>query len=178
MIKMSNIYDILEDCMNSIFDILFPLVVIMLLVYFMRGKTPVQYDERQIALRGAAYRLAFIVGIFSGYIEAFLLKRNLLPMDGSLALMTSSFLMITVYVVYSISKDVYFGISGNWKKWTLVIFIIGIINLVTGILQIRTQGLPAGILTSSNMDIIMGIMFLVISIAAVIKNAREKNEEE
>ena len=99
-------------------------------------------------------------------------------MDGSLALMTSSFLMITVYVVYSISKDVYFGISGNWKKWTLVIFVVGIINLVTGILQIRTQGLPAGILTSSNMDIIMGIMFLVISIAAVIKNARGKSEEE
>lgn len=164
--------------MNSIFDILFPLVVIMLLIYFMRGKTRVQYDERQIALRGAAYRLALIVGVFSGYIEAILLKRNLLPMDGSLALMTSSFLMITVYVVYSISKDVYFGISGNWKKWAQVIFIIGIINLVTGILQIRTQGLPAGILTSSNMDIIMGIMFLVISITAVITNARKKSEEE
>lgn len=176
--NMSNIYDILEDCMDFIFDIIFPLIVIILLIRFMRGKTPVQYDERQIAIRGAAYRLALIVGIFSGFIEAILLKRNLLPMDGSLALMTSSFLMITVHVVYSISKDVYFGISGNWKKWAVVIFVVGIINLITGILQIHTQGLPAGILTSSNSDIIMGIMFLVISITAVITNAREKSEEE
>lgn len=176
--NMSNIYDISEGCMDFIFDIVFPLIVIMLLIRFMRGKAPVQYDERQIAIRGAAYRLAFIVGVFSGYIEAILLKRNLLPMDGSLALMTSSFLMITVYVVYSISKDVYFGISGNWKKWAVVIFVVGIINLITGILQIHTQGLPAGILTFNNANIIMGTMFLVISFAALITNVKKNGDEE
>ena len=99
-------------------------------------------------------------------------------MDGSFAMMTVSFLMITVYIVYMVMKGVYFGVSGNWKKWTLLIFIISLCNLITGILRIAEDGLPEGKLTATNITLIMGVMFMVIVVAVLIQKAREKRSED
>ena len=99
-------------------------------------------------------------------------------MDGSFAMMTVSFLMITVYIVYMVMKGVYFGVSGNWKKWTLLIFIIGLCNLITGIFRIAEDGLPEGKLTTINITVMMGAMFMVIVAAVLIQKAREKRSED
>ena len=99
-------------------------------------------------------------------------------MDGSFAMMTVSFLMITVYIVYMVMKGVYFGVSGNWKKWTLLFFIIGLCNLITGILRIAEDGLPEGKLTATNITLIMGVMFMVIVVSVLIQKAREKRSED
>ena len=99
-------------------------------------------------------------------------------MDGSFAMMTVSFLMITAYIVYMVMKGVYFGVSGNWKKWTLLIFIISLCNLITGILRIAEDGLPEGKLTTINIPVMMGAMFMVIVAAVLIQKAREKRSED
>ena len=69
-------------------------------------------------------------------------------------------------------------VSGNWKKWTLLIFIIGLCNLITGILRIAEDGLPEGKLTTINIPVMMGAMFMVIVAAVLIQKAREKRSED
>ena len=107
-----------------------------------------------------------------------IIMRLAFPMDGRLAIMAVSFLMVTVYVVYMVMKGVYFGVSGNWKKGTLLFFIIGLCNLITGILRIAEDGLPEGKLTATNITLIMGVMFMVIVAAVLIQKAREKRSED
>lgn len=154
------------------------LVLIVLVLNEKKKAKQVMYDEMQTAVRGRAYQYATVTGVLSGIITSFLLDWDVFPMNGSLAIMAVSFLMITVYVVYMVMKGVYFGVSGNWKKWTLLIFIIGLCNLITGILRIAEDGLPEGKLTATNITVIMGVMFMVIVVAVIIQKLREKRNED
>ena len=157
----------------------FAVFVLLVLVLNEKKKTEqVMYDEMQTAVRGRAYQYATVTGVLSGIITSFLLGWDAFPMDGSLAIIAVSFLMITVYVVYMVMKGVYFGVSGKWKKWTLLIFIIGLCNLITGILRIAEAGLPEGKLTATNITVIMGVMFMVIVVAVIIQKLREKRNED
>ena len=56
--------------------------------------------------------------------------------------------------------------------------IIGLCNLITGILRIAEDGLPEGKLTATNITLIMGVMFMVIVVAVLIQKAREKRSED
>lgn len=154
-----------------------PFVILLFLMYFVRGQKPVTYDERQTAVRSTAYKYALITGVLAGFAASFLLDLRLLPMDGSFALITVSYLMICIYVVYSIWKGVFFGISGSWKRWALVICILGVTNFFIGITKILQEGLPEGILTSNNTDIITGTLFLIIFAAAIL-SSRKMNDED
>ena len=158
-----------------------PFAVFVLIVLILNEKKKpkqVVYDEMQTAVRGRAYQYATVTGVLAGIITSFLLDLDAFPMDGSLAIMAVSFLMITVYIVYMVMKGVYFGVSGNWKKWTLLIFIISLCNLITGILRIAEDGLPEGKLTTINIPVMMGAMFMVIVAAVLIQKAREKRSED
>ena len=105
----------------------FAVFVLIVLILNEKKKTKqVVYDEMQTAVRGRAYHYATVTGVLAGIITSFLLDWDAFPMDGRLAIMAVSFLMVTVYVVYMVMKGVYFGVSGNWKKWTLLFFIIGV----------------------------------------------------
>ena len=157
----------------------FAVFVLLVLVLNKKKKTKqIMYDEMQTAVRGRAYQYATITGVLAGIIASCLVDLDIFPMDGSFAMMTVSFLMITVYIVYMVMKGVYFGVSGNWKKWTLLIFIISLCNLITGILRIAEDGLPEGKLTAANITLIMGVMFMVIVAAVLIQKAREKRSED
>ena len=158
-----------------------PFAVFVLIVLILNEKKKpkqVVYDEMQTAVRGRAYQYATITGVLAGIIASCLVDLDIFPMDGSFAMMTVSFLMITVYIVYMVMKGVYFGVSGNWKKWTLLIFIISLCNLITGILRIAEDGLPEGKLTTINITVMMGAMFMVIVAAVLIQKAREKRSED
>ena len=157
----------------------FAVFVLLVLVLNEKKKTKqVMYDEMQTAVRGRAYQYATITGVLAGIIASCLVDLDIFPIDGSFAMMTVSFLMVTVYVVYMVMKGVYFGVSGNWKKWTLLFFIIGLCNLITGILRIAEDGLPEGKLTATNITLIMGVMFMVIVVSVLIQKAREKRSED
>lgn len=158
-----------------------PFAVFVLIVLILNEKKKpkqVVYDEMQTAVRGRAYQYATITGVLAGIIASCLVDLDIFPMDGSFAMMTVSFLMITVYIVYMVMKGVYFGVSGNWKKWTLLIFIIGLCNLITGIFRIAEDGLPEGKLTTINIPVMMGAMLMVIVAAVLIQKAREKRSED
>ena len=87
----------------------FAVFVLLVLVLNKKKKTKqIMYDEMQTAVRGRAYQYATITGVLAGIIASCLVDLDIFPMDGSFAMMTVSFLMITVYIVYMVMKGVYF----------------------------------------------------------------------
>jgi peptidoglycan/LPS O-acetylase OafA/YrhL len=166
--------------MKYLFGMGLPFAIYLLLILILRRKkeSPIVYDEMQKIIRGSAYKYSTISGVLGGFIAAFLVDLGLIPMDGSFAMMTISFLMITVYIVYMVMKGAYFGISGNWKRWTAIIFLIGLCNFCSGIFYLIAAGLPTGKLTSKNINIMMGAMFMVIVVAVMIQKLREKRNED
>lgn len=166
--------------MNYLFGFGLPFALVLLLILFLRGKkpVPVMYDEMQTAVRGTAYKYSTITGVLSGFIAAFLVDQDLLPVDGSFAMMSVCLLMIAVYTVYMVMKGVYFGISGHWKKWTALILVIGLCNMITAVLRICEGGLPEKKLTIINIPVMTGAVFIIIAAAVLIQKAREKRGED
>jgi len=165
--------------MNYLFGIGLPFAVFLLLMLILRGKgksSPVVYDEMQTAVRGTAYKYSTITGVLGGFTAACLLELDILPMDGSFAMVTVSFLMVTVYIIYMVVKGAYFGVAGNWKKWTALIAIVGLCNIITGALRIAEDGLPEGRLTITNISVMMGTLFMVIVVVVFIYKVREKRD--
>ena len=169
-----------EMLMNYLFGFGLPFALVLLLILFLRGKkpVPVMYDEMQTAVRGTAYKYSTITGVLSGFIAAFLVDQDLLPVDGSFAMMSVCLLMIAVYTVYMVMKGVYFGISGHWKKWTALILVIGLCNMITAVLRICEDGLPEKKLTIANTPVMTGAVFIIIAAAVLIQKAREKRSED
>ena len=166
--------------MNYLFGFGLPFALVLLLILFLRRKksVPVIYDEMQTAVRGTAYKYSTITGVLSGFIAAFLVDQDLLPVDGSFAMMSVCLLMIAVYTVYMVMKGVYFGISGHWKKWTALILVIGLCNMITAVLRICEDGLPEKKLTIINTPVMTGAVFIIIAAAVLIQKAREKRSED
>ncbi len=156
----------------------FAIILLLILILGRKKKSPIVYDEMQIIIRGSAYKYSTISGVIGGFIAAFLVDLGLIPMGGSFAMMTVSLLMITVYIVYMVMKGAYFGISGSWKRWTAIVLLIGLCNFCSGIFYLITAGLPTGKLTSKNINIMMGAMFMVIVVAVMIQKLREKRNKD
>lgn len=153
---------------------------VAVLIRFLRRKMGVSkrsYDERQMAMRGTAYRYATITGVLGGMIASILVEMNLLPVTGSFAMMVVSLLMVVVYVVSMILNGAYFGISGRWKTWTAVMLLLGLVNLYLGISRIAEEGLPEGRLTLINLTLPLGIMLTIITAAVFFQRARELRED-
>ena len=114
-----------------------------------------------------------ITGVIAGIIAAILVETDMFPVTGSLAIIMVSLLMITVYTVYMVISGVYFGINGNWKRWTVLIF-----NLIIGIGRIADEGLPEKHLTVINVNLPLGIMFLIIAVSVLFQKLREHRGNE
>jgi hypothetical protein len=172
----------MEDLMNF-FNAVLPIVLffaILFLLVFIRKKKgirKIQYDERQNAIQGTCYRYAAITGILGGIIVSLLIEANLLPVSGGFAMMSVSLLTGLVYVVSMILKGAYFGISGHWKKWTACILIIGLCNFCISVRYIAANGLTDGRLTLDDINLPLGIAFLVIAAAVFFQKARESRED-
>lgn len=156
-------------------------LAVLFLFSFIRRKKGIkkcEYDERQAAIQGTAYKYAALTGIIGGIIAALFVDIDVLPITGGFALIMVSFLMIEVYVICMILKGAYFGISGSWKKWTLCIILIGIPNLYFGIKHILSDGLTEGRLSAADVNLPLGIFFLVIAATVFFQRARERREED
>lgn len=167
--------------MNLQLGMVAALVLVLILVpVFEEIKKPLSdmYDEMQTLVRANAYKYATLTGVFACIAASFLLDLDVLPVDGSFAMMTVCFLMITVYVMYMIMKGVYFGISGRRKKWTAVILVVGLCNIVVGVFRICEDGFTGRKLIIVNTPVVMGAMFMIIAATVLIQKAREKEDAD
>lgn len=103
-----------------------------------------------------------------------------LPFDASFIMIAITLIAALVSGLYSIFKGVYFGMSKRGKESTLLIAVIRLINFISGIMQIVNEGqLPDGKLTLPNsVNLLVGVFMLIIAIAILLQNYRERKESE
>ena len=142
------------------------------------------YDERQLIARGIAYKYAFFTMLL-GVIVASLLEEMfdcpLLMSFGGMGLLMC--LSIAVFATICIVKDAYMSLYENVKGIVITFAVLGISNIVIGLLNMEGEQLiKNGVLTKGCYNIMVGIMFLYIIFVfigrVIYSNKQMENDEE
>ena len=100
-------------------------VVISLVILAFAKKSKGEYDERQVLVRGKAYKVGFLSTLGAGAVYGFIstvLKRPLAE-DG-IAVFFILLFGVGVFVVYCIMNDAFFSISDKIKPVHLVVLLL------------------------------------------------------
>lgn len=137
------------------------------------------FDERQLLVRGNAYRYAFYTALI---LMAVLMIIGefipVLPVTTGLALFIIMLISIDVYAVYSILNDAYFGVKYDKKRYFVFFLIIIAMNLIGGVTNIMGSeiAVPYGLLECAN--IVVAAAFLPLLILLGIGAFTDKEDEE
>lgn len=167
-----------HGCFNWFFDICSSIISAK---YRKKHGSEVECDEKQEIIRYRGYRYGALTGLTLNWIFAWLLiVFPDVPFDASIIMIAITLIAALVSGLYSIFKGVYFGMSKRGKETTLLIAVFGLINLISGIMQIVNEGLlPDGKLTLPNsVNLLVGVFMLIIAIAILLQNYRERKESE
>lgn len=133
------------------------------------------YDERQKAVQGVAYKIAFFVLVGYDIINGFVCMFTKLWADVFVMSFVGICLALIVFVGYSVWKDAYITMSSKLSLWSVFFFIIGLLNtvmyFVCGIDETDEN-------ISSLINLIIGITFLIISIICFAKMLYDKIMEK
>ena len=140
------------------------------------------FDEMQLLIRATAYRNAFftVLGVLAVLMvlssDIFGLDRIF---DTATQMCTALMAGITVFAVYCIKKDAFFGIDYDHKGYVYMIFGIGVFNLVMGIWRlidgtIRVDGVIT--FTHGASNLIIGVGFFIVLVALLLKKSDDKGE--
>ena len=166
------------------------LVIIMLLaatftIAFLSKNSKLRtqhFDEMQLLIRATAYRNAFftVLGVLAALMvlssDIFGLNRIV---DTATQMCMALMAGVTVFAVYCIKKDAFFGIDYDQKRYVYLIFVIGLFNLVMGILRvvdgsIRVDGVIK--FTHGASNLIIGAGFIIVLVALLLKRSDDKGE--
>ena len=138
-----------------------------------------QPDERQLLIRGVAYKYAFFATMLSIIVFSILHDiTDLLPVTETVGAFWCCCIGTGVYACYSIIHDAYFGLRDKKSRFlifTLLVIAANALALVNNIQ--RGAFLENGVLVTSGMNIGVIILFSVILISILTRQAIEKEEE-
>lgn len=142
------------------------------------------YDERQLAVRGLAYKAAY--GTLMWYVGIISLLSEILDISWFMSfsgMWLGICLSILVFTVLCIVKDAYMSFYSNAKGILMISSFVGLINLGIGIGVIlnRNPLLVDGKLSSLYINLIVGILFCITTITflgKIIYNRKHREEDE
>ena len=149
-----------------------------------------RYDERQEALRGKGFRIAFYTMI--GYmLWIYIVDTMGFISEGyyTILYMGGMVLGISIYAVYAIWHECYFAINESRKNSIWIMAVIGLANLLIGINglinMLKTGGIQAyGLRVTSRTFVInlgLAFVFILLAVTMLLKRAsicRSGEEEE
>ena len=162
--------------------ILIGLVIAVLLVRFANKnkKYKTEYDERQLRVRGDAYRYAFYtMAVIEVILFILKLAEVSLPVHDSVLHIASVLIGCIVLCVYSIWKDAYWGINNNRKRYGVVMVVCGLLNLIP-VVGAFAEGsmVQDGMITGPVINLMVCIMLLLIGFELLLKHILEKRAEQ
>jgi len=144
-----------------------------------RGEAPPKYDERQMLVRGQAYRATFWVLVAYLCISGFFsLIAGTEWADGVTSPFIGVCLAITVFVVICIKKDAYFPVNQQPRFYIVLFGIIIPVNLATGIIRLVNESdsfFTNGALNYNVMPFIICVMFSVILATLIIRRRKDNS---
>lgn len=134
-----------------------------------------EYDERQMAGRGKAFRAGFFTMLAAGSVSACLDLCGLLPGSAFPWSMGALLLGVAVFAVTAIHYDAYIGFKSNPRRYYIMGACFIAAMVCNGILNIRNADpdkIAFGILNFQ-----VAAIWVVIVIALLARQARGKEEE-
>lgn len=154
-------------------------IAVMAAVRKKQGRPKAEYDERQLAARGIAYRWAYMTLIFS-----LLANTCVETIWGPWAKPGVSawiliFLSIGVFIVACVRKDAYFAVAQNPRTYLWLFGAVVLCQIPNFLLQLRSGDLVEdGLLTWNALSPACGVLFGVMFVCMLVRLRRQKREEQ
>lgn len=153
-------------------------VIIALIIKKIIGKKA-EYDERQLAIRGKAYKvgcltyailLAASVILHSNFelaVMPFYLEQTLILLAG-----------LGTFICFAIWNDAYFCVNQKKKQWTLAILLASAANFAIFFNTRENWFTPEGIMNSSWNNLFVSVFTLIIALNVCLKMLADKRLEK
>lgn len=157
-------------------------VVIFYTIMQFRNKKQIEkvYDERQMLNRGKCYEIAFFTLIALLILDGYV--RIMFDLNWStyiIGVFTMIIISLTVFTTLAIKKDAYQAINMNTKSISILSLIVSIFNLLSFITGTIEKGfLVNNQVTNYFLNLVTGLFTLVILIALLVKQRKEKDNYE
>ena len=154
------------------------LVLIVIFVRKLTKKNTGEYDERQIAARGVAYKYGFFAMMLYEFIYGMLAAAGVRRTDEAIGAILGIFVGVTVFGVTAIVKDAYLTRNDTPKQTAVSLALVTLGNLLVGIGRLLAGEVVAdGVLTIDSVNLVCTVMFLIIGAVGVIHWLRGRKDE-
>ena len=158
------------------------IIISVILLKFMNkdGRMRTKYDEMQEKARGKAYMYSFWTLAACETLVSLFADLEVNPFGNPFtANLTCVIIAALVHASYSIWNNAYMGLNNNYKRYTVCMILIGLVNLMCAIYGI-TSGymIMDGVLQPSFTNLMCAVIFIAIAVELFIKNTRDAGREE
>ena len=140
-----------------------------------------EYDERQKAARGIAFRWAWITAVVYETVYAVLNAVGIRYADEAAGPLLGVLLSIAVFLFTASAKDAMWPFrdrwnsAGGWTVWTL----LGVVWVVLSALRLHRKGIPVPWIVSSGMlELLTGFLLAVFGAVQLIRLLRRRGGNE
>lgn len=154
-------------------------IAVMAAVRKKQGRPKPEYDERQMAARGVAYRWAFLTLMLSLAVNT-----GVEAIWGPWAKPGVSawmliFLSIGVFIVACVRRDAYFAMAQDPKASLWLFGAVVVLQIPNIIITLRSGGfVEDGLLTWDALSPASGALFLVLTVCAIVRLRRQREDDE
>ncbi len=151
------------------------LAIALILISNNNRKIKSEYDERQLRVRGDAYRYAFYTVLICEVILFILAFGEFsLPVPEYVLHFAGILIGCLVLSGYCIWKDAYWGLNNNRKRYGIILVVAGLLNAIP---------LLGGLSHSDSFDfpyvnLMVCIMLLVVGLELLLKHMLDRREEK
>lgn len=155
------------------------ILIPMLIALTKDGKIKRKYDERQEAIRGRGFKIAFYTMVTMNMLYGFFqVACKELPIEPSVVVFIIVFMGVGVYAWYTILNDGYFALNERIPQTLVAFTIIGLVNLLIGLANIMDGTIMnEGVIRFESISIVCGIFMLITVLVILIKQHKDKKED-
>lgn len=138
-----------------------------------------EFDERQVAARGKAYKAGFFSLLIYGAIRTALQAFGPEWCSGLVFEVLGIVIGAGAFAIVAISNDAYLGFNEDNRHAMIILSIIGVLNFACGIIGIITDGLwKDGKIPTSFVNLLISVLFLVIVVTNWLHKKKGNEIEE
>ena len=139
------------------------------------NKVKTKYDERQLKIRGDAYKYGFYATMITNGLLLALAASGLEKFLGMNVYFIPVFVGIVAHITYSVFKDAYFGMNNKRKNYLIFMAFVGLINFAVAIIAtVNGELISDGALQAPFLNYLCGSLFVILAIELIIKNLIDK----
>ena len=155
------------------------LVIVLLQAINRDGKLNTKYDERQLRVRGDAYKFGFFATVLANaLLLVFSTTEYGVGIFGYTVFFIPIFVGIIVQISYSIFKDGYVGLNTNMPRFMISMAFISAFNFFIAIMaMVRGGFIEDGVLQAPFLNLLCGILFIVLAAEIGIKMIMDQKGE-